>query len=94
MMNRRPCIIVCAAIRKDSIIIAGPRHFDSVMLSQIRAIAGEDIGMFADAEQGFVDQYGQFWSRIDAMMLARTSGQPLDMSRNGSKTSLYSEGLY
>lgn len=87
-------IIVCAALRKGDVIIAGPRHFDSVMLSQIKAIAGNDKGMFADAEQGFVDQFGNFWRRMDAMMLARASGQPLDMSRNGSKTKLYSEGLY
>ena len=87
-------IIVCAAIKKGDIIIAGPRHFDSVMISQIKAIAGDNKGMFADAEQGFVDQYGNFWNRIDAMMLARASGQPLDRTRNGSKTKLYSEGLY
>lgn len=87
-------IIVCAAIKKGDIIIAGPRHFDSVMLSQIKAISGDNRGAFADAEQGFIDQFGNFWGRIDAMILARAAGQSIDMDRNGSKTRLYSEGLY
>lgn len=91
---KRPNVIVCAALRKGDVLIAGPRHFDSVMRSQIKAIATDNIGEFAGAEQGFLDQYGTFWNRTDAMILARASGQPLDFTRNGSKTELFSEGLY
>ena len=94
-MNNKPkTIIVCAALRKDDLIITGPRHFDGIMRAQIRAILGDDAKKFAYAEQGFVDQFGNFWNRIDAMILARASGQPLDMKRNGHKTELFSEGLY
>jgi hypothetical protein len=59
--------IVCAALRKDDILIAGPRHFDKVMRSQIEAI-GKGKGYFADAEQGFIDKYGDFWSRAPTLI--------------------------
>jgi hypothetical protein len=88
--------IVCAALRLGDTVIAGPRHFDAVMRSQITAIMkpGDKKGIFAGAEQGFVDKYGDFWNRIDAMIIARANGQAVDLKRNGSKTELFSEGLY
>ena len=52
-------------------------------------------GYFADAEQGFLDQYGVFMDREEAMQVAIDSGQPLDMKRNGTpENELFSEGLY
>jgi len=88
--------IVCAALCLNDIIIAGPRHFDSVMRSQIKAIAGDKKkGMFARAEQGFVDQFGTFYNREDAMKIVKGSGQLFNEERNGvPKECLFSEGLY
>lgn len=88
--------IVCAAIRKDGIVIAGPRHFDSVMIGQIKAIMkpGDKKSLFASAEQGFVDKFGNFWNRVDAMIIARANKQAINIERNGSKIELFSEGLY
>lgn len=90
-------IVVCAACRKGEIIIAGARHFDKVMLSQIRAIDG---GLFPGAgakfEEGFIDQFGDFLTREEAMVVAMAAGQSVDVERgcNGLKETLFSEGLY
>ncbi|RLD07545.1 MAG: hypothetical protein DRI65_04390 [Chloroflexota bacterium] len=88
--------IVCAALRLGDTVIAGPRHFDSVMRSQITAIMKPEDkkSIFAGAEQGFVDKYGDFWNRIDAMVIVLANNQAIDLKRNGSKTELFSEGLY
>jgi len=90
-------VIVCAACRRGEIIIAGARHFDKVMLSQIRAIDG---GLFAGAgvefEEGFIDQFGDFLTREEAMNIAIAAGQKVDIEKGcgGFKHMLFSEGLY
>ncbi len=89
--------IVCAALLKDNIIIAGPRHFDFIMRSQIKAIiksTASKIGSFASAEQGFIDQFGTFYNRVDAMRIVKKSEQFFNPDRNCSSTELFSEGLY
>lgn len=48
-----------------------------------------------EGEQGFIDNFGIFMDRVEALAVAKASGQPLDMKRNGgSGDELYSEGLY
>jgi hypothetical protein len=88
MSERR---IVCAAIRRnDGQIIVGPRHYDQTMRNHIRDIDKAD---WADAEQGFIDQYGKFWTRQEAYLIAESADQfkgPYD-NRCGI---LYSEHLY
>lgn len=88
-MERKPKII-CAALRKDGVIVVGPRHYDHIM---VRQIVNTQI-TFVDAEQGFIDQYGTFYNRIDALKVVKETGQVIDYERNGSDTELYSEGLY
>ncbi len=90
-MNRR---IVCAAIRhpEDLAVICGPRHFDRVMGRLVTA----DGRMWHDAEQGFVDQRGNFLSRTEAWKVATEAGQIARRcggdDRNGG--TLFSENLY
>lgn len=92
--------VVCAACRatlvgKETIIIAGARHFDSVMRSQILAFDEHLLSQVKPWEQGFIDQFGVFMDRHEAMRVAKESGQELNFKRNGSDTTeLYSEGLY
>lgn len=43
--------------------------------------------------QGFIDQYGNWWSREEAFIIATAANQ-VNMDRNGSDDELYSEGLY
>jgi len=83
--------VVCAAIRciRTGLIIAGARHFDEIMGRTIQAIAS--IETFADAEQGFIDQRGNFLTRQDAYILATENGQCKTTHLVGI---LYSEDLY
>lgn len=89
-VNRPEPLIVCAAIRYDCLIVAGPRHFDDVMRSQLRDNKPNGIG-----EQGFVDQYGKFYNRTEALTVAKAAGQ---INRVRPKTfpenELFSEDLY
>ena len=83
--------MVCAANRnkKTGHILCGARHWDEIMRSQIKIVQGMDW------EQGFIDQWGRFYNRKDAMRAVLESGQPFDAERNGGNgEDLYSEGLY
>lgn len=88
--------IVCAGCRLGSLILAGARHFDPTMQSQMRhsdAIVSEAKKSAWD--QGFIDQWGQFWSCKEAMDIVKANGQPFDKKRNGDQDDeLFSEGLY
>lgn len=91
--------IVCAACKDGDFIAAGPRHFDETMHRQITAfLASQGVEPSAEAygkfEQGFIDQYGRFYSREDAMEAVKKNGQPFDIERNSGEISLFSEGLY
>ena len=91
MPKRKPWI-VCAACKTGDFIAAGPRHFDDTMHKQIDA-AFDDIP--TDWEQGFIDQYGEFYTREEAAKIVKENNQPFDAERNGpSDAVLYSEGLY
>lgn len=50
-------------------------------------------GFCAPNNQGFVDQYSNWWSREDAFVIAMAANQ-VNLDRNGSDYELYSEGLY
>ena len=84
--------VVCAANRlEDGTILAGARHWDEVMRQQAERITGTRKH---NAEQGFINQWGVFLTRKEALAVVKTSGQPFDPKRNGSTTLLFSEGLY
>lgn len=84
-------IVVCAAIKVGDLIICGARHCDIRMREQAEA-AG--ISLKA-APQGFIDQFGDFLTREEAMQIVKENGQPFNVERNGDgDTALYSEGLY
>lgn len=82
--------IVCAAIKTPhGAIICGPRHFDNTMRQQI----SNNKVRFTQTEQGFVDQFGVFYNRRDAMEIAVIQGQiRRDFPVKDGK--LYSEHLY
>jgi hypothetical protein len=87
-MTRR---IVCAALRKDGVLIVGPRHFDRVMIDQIERM-GLDM---RQAEQGFIDQGGEFLDRRDELAVA-TGANQINWCRPKTNpvTELFSEDLY
>jgi hypothetical protein len=84
---------VCAAIRnRAGRIICSARHFDPLMRAQINySIDGAVI--WRNAEQGFIDQRGNFLTREHALEVALTNGQ-LRKRCGGDSTQLFSENLY
>lgn len=84
--------VVCAAIRHaDGRIIAGPRHFDSIMHGQIQACGPANA--FLNADQVFLDQWGNFLTRDEAWEVAMAAGQILKRV-GGDNGKLFSENLY
>ena len=89
--------IVCAACKIGEIIFAGARHWDSVMLTQKRALtaAGNALGPGHPELQGFIDQFGNFYDRKEALALCIRDDRVVDYAGQGGCTDeLYSEGLY
>ena len=83
-------VIVCAANRKDGIIFCGARHCDSIMRKQAEAASMK----LTAAEQGFINQFGEFRTREEAFAIVLYNKQPFNIKRNGSSFELFSEGLY
>lgn len=92
-------VVVCAANYyempngQEPLIICGPRHLDSTMhrvISEIKGIRSAVIQV-----QGFVDQWGVFMNRTEALEVATAAGQ-IDVRRpKGAPTyKLFSEDLY
>ena len=94
-------LVVCAAMRQGEMIVAGARHYDSVMRKAIEKLGLPIHGW----EQGFIDQKGAFLTREEAWALADKMGQirrPTGLEENfnprpanmGDKGLLFSENLY
>jgi hypothetical protein len=83
--------VVCAANRKENRIICGARHYDPIMRAQINASEGAD--WWKGCEQGFIDQFGRFYTREEALVVAKTNGQ-IKRRVGGDDKELFSESLY
>lgn len=92
--------IICAAIKVGDIKFSGPRHYDSVMHSQMRALYGGNVKDSKDwpksdeIEQGFVDQFGNFYNREEARKHALDVGQEIRRTGGENSIELFSEDLY
>jgi hypothetical protein len=84
--------VVCAAIRKEGRIICGPRHFDSIMHATMTS-SERETKFWIDADQGFVDQRGNYLSRTEAHGVAVSRGQVIRWV-GGDDIELFSENLY
>jgi hypothetical protein len=85
--------IVCAAIKNcDGRIICGARHYDDIMRSQItNSIEWKKLGTV----QGFIDQWDNFLTREDALIVALAAGQVIKVGGGFDGTNeLFSENLY
>jgi hypothetical protein len=98
--------VVCAAIRNcKGDIICGARHYDNIMRAQILISKNKrfwkcvlKIGKFIVCrypriEQGFIDQWGVYMSREEALTVAKETGQILRKC-GGDRDELFSENLY
>lgn len=94
--------IVCAANRicKDSgaiITVLGARHFDSLMHTHFDMLL--DNGEVSKkeilrSEQGFVSNYGFFYTRDEALKIADEAGQVDWEKKTYPLDELFSEDLY
>lgn len=94
--------IVCAACKHaDGRIVCGPRHFDETMWRQILDVPTLDYNKpptdvkkgWSKAEQGFIDQFGNFYTREKAWPIAFINGQVI-RDADWQTGSLHSEHLY
>ena len=89
--------VVCAACycRTHTVIVVGPRHWDSTMHAQLANFPEKFKHLPPKLwEQGFIDQFGKFMDRKKALKVVIASGQAFDLKRNGTSVELFSEGLY
>lgn len=88
--------VVCAANRYGDFVVTGIRHHCPVMRQQIDLIGLNNLRHYAGdtgEEQGFVDQYGNYLTREEAMVIAQKRGQVTIGGTHDPKT-LFSEDLY
>lgn len=91
--------VVCAACMYDNgLIIAGARHFDLVMQTQLRFMKEQDEIEFANRGspvQGFIDQKGVFMDRKEALAVAIAANQVnVRRTKTWPEDELFSEDLY
>lgn len=90
-MNPR---IVCAAIcSKNGNIVTSARHYDCNMLNIIGLMDNpEEFYHRGESDQGFIDQFGKYYTREEAYVIAKANGQIIrDHHITGE---LFSEHLY
>jgi hypothetical protein len=83
--------IVCAAIKlRSGLTVPSARHFDMTMRLVIASLG---VGLLEGAEQGFIDQHGNFYDRKQAWIVAHEQLQ-IRRSLSCGEGVLYSEHLY
>ncbi len=91
--------IVCAANRfklKDggTLVIPGARHYSKDMAEVLDQVSDKLVSdHVCGVNQGFIDQYSNYWTREEAMIIATYANQ-VRIERGGSEKELYSEDLY
>lgn len=72
-------VVVCAAVvlltNRGRVVIVGPRLFDPIMQAQIERCTLIPNDGRSMQEQGFIDQWGVFMSREEALIVAYNAGQ-------------------
>ena len=96
MKQRR---VVCSACRiydlKDNLIVTliGARHYDNVMQDQLKLLEGAIPSKSERYDkQGFIDQWGVFMDRYEALEIAEKAKQILTKAPPDNK--LFSEDIY
>jgi hypothetical protein len=73
-MKNLPVIVCAAMLMKDEFIVTGIRHYSPEMRVVMDKIYGKGYHLKVET-QGFVDQYGKFYDREEAWVIARKMGQ-------------------
>lgn len=95
--------VVCSANRHriSGVIVCGARHYDDLIMRKVmRALGG--FPYWNNCDQGFIDQWGTYMDRTEAMQVALAAGQVhrrsrdtvTDVGPDANDPELYSEDLY
>lgn len=88
-------VVVCAANAYKNLLVLGARHFDATMHAQIKQSREALLVKPSAWEQGFIDQFGVFMDRKEALAVATAAGQINTRRPKGNPTDiLFSEDLY
>lgn len=97
-------VVVCAACKYGDLIIPGARHWDPIMRALVDEIMPKDAEgrtqarienrLSAMENQGFIDQWGNFMSRKEALEVAKANGQYGRYREPQNQEIMYSEDLY
>lgn len=88
-----PRVVVAAANRLGDYVVVSARHFDPLMHAQIKALGL--TAEFRKSTQGFIDQYGTFMDRFEALAVATAQGQiHWRRPKTHPTDRLFSEDLY
>lgn len=98
LLQRR---IVCAANRFElktggTIIIPGARHYSPDMANVLDLIRDKLVSDYVHGDnQGFIDQWGEYFTRKEALIIATHAGQINTVRKKGfPEDVLFSEDLY
>lgn len=94
--------VVCAATRygsadqhaeNKSLVICSPRHYDATHHRVLDYLP--EWLLYSEMEQGFVDQFGVFMDRSEALKVAKEAGQlNTRRTKTAPEDQLFSEDLY
>jgi len=90
-------MIVCAACKCGNIVVLGKRHYDPMMRTQMELLDERGIKFSgANVVQGFVDDQGNFLTRMEAWFVAEKNNQIFRrVGADGPDgEGLFSENLY
>lgn len=94
-------VIVCAANRfelKDggTLVIPGTRHYSKDMAEVLDLVSDKLVTDHVSGDnQGFVDQWGEYFTRKEALIIATHAGQINTRRKKGAPLdTLFSEDLY
>ena len=95
--KKRKRLIVCAAIKFNGTIITGIRHYDKIMrMALTKDVLKEHklCRLRGEVIQGFVDNFGSFVDRKEALKIVKENNQKLTPDYDGTDSKLYSEDIY
>lgn len=94
-------VIVCAANRFElktggTIVIPGTRHYSKDMAAVLDLLEDKVVTRYVHGDnQGFVDQWGTYFTRKEALIIATHAGQiNTRREKGGPLDTLFSEDLY
>jgi len=102
-IKKPQAVVICAACIFDDVILLGARHWDVRMRQQYNMMHNsEKWRKYSSSpepdefKEGFINQFGEFLTREEAMKVAKQAKQKIDIKQGcgGSTDTLFSEGLY